>query len=98
MAGTFSDDGFAGDGNAAAKTRGASAGGQCVNVAATPNLLYACTPESMKLSASPSQPDGIAAIEPGTYFLSSIAIAQNPCFFGPGDPPVTFTVAAGEVV
>ena len=73
-------------------------GGQFINAAATPNLLYARTPDSMKLSALPPRPSTIIAIDPGTYFLSSIGIAGHPCFFGPGDSPVTFTVAPGEVV
>jgi hypothetical protein len=73
-------------------------GGQFINAAAAPNLLYARTPDSMKLSAIPPRPNTIIAIDPGTYFLSSIGIAGHPCFFGPGDSPVTFTVARGEVV
>jgi hypothetical protein len=78
--------------------RRAHEGGVFINAAATPNLLYARTPDSMKLNAMPPRPSNIFAIDPGTYYLSSIAISGHPCFFGPGDSPVSFTVGPGEVI
>jgi hypothetical protein len=73
-------------------------GSQFINIAATPNPFYARTPASMKLGTGPRQRNKIVAIDPGTYRLSSLALGQNPCFFGLDDSPVEFTVAAGDVV